>query len=288
MFFQHLKSRLFFMIQGTGFKIAISIIMVFCLCNTIFWAIYSSNSDALYEIQSTEALLIYEYSFFSQFFRLLVIFILLLPFSFSFYRDRRLGIKSVLQSKYGVRRYYVVNLITCFIGTFLAFFIPFMIEFGIDEILFTSDGITCSLGSRYSYNYGALVTGDNLGENDYGSGMLFRTLFIDYPQLYNLLYIVFFSFFMALLAVFVYSLSYWVKKYSLILLLPLFIIYTLQRKLEPVIIDITGVYVNPRMLDYVFVKQTSGIHWGYFGCLCLFFITVIIVSTEISMRRDQL
>ena len=289
MFLRHFCSRMKFMFCGLGFRITVMTVMILCLCNTMFWAIESASKDALYEIQSTEALLIHEYSFFSQVFKVLVLFLPLLPFSFSYYRDQRLGVKTVLQSKYGVRNYYLINLTTCFLGTFLSFLIPFLIEMGIDEALFTSNGIANTYGSKYSYNYCGFITGATEGDFVYGDGIIFKSLYLHNPVVYNLIYILMFSAFMGLLAVFVYSLSYWVKKYSMSLLLPVFIIYMLQRKIEPYTIELLGgTYVNPQMYDYIFIKQNGGLHWGYFGCLCLFFSLVTIICTVIKIKNDQL
>lgn len=289
MWFRHFCSRMKLMFCGIGFKVTAMTVMVLGLCNTIFWAINSSAMDAMYEIEATEAMLIQEYSFFSQVFKIMLLFLPLFPFCFSYYREQRLGIKAVLQSKYGVRNYYIINLLTCFLGTFLAFFIPFLIEMAIDWVVFASEGASNTYGAKYTFNYCGHITGDSYGEYVYGNGILFKSLYIHNPTLYALLFLVIFSAFMAVLAVFVYSLSYWVKKYSLVLLLPIFIIYMLQRKIEPYTMEILdGIYVNPRMFDYVFIKQNGGLHWGYFCTLCGCFVLVALISTAIKIIRDQL
>lgn len=288
MFIQHLSSRMKKMFNGLGFKVTFIVVLLFCLLNTVTYVYTDSKQDSLYEIQASEALLINEHSPFSYDFRMVTIFLLTLPFAFSYFRDYRLNIKPVLQTKYGVKQYYIVNLLTCFLGTFLAFFVPLIIEVVINELIFNLNGTSGTGMSLYSYNHSATLTGKNAGEVVYNPGLPLLRLYLNYPELYNVVYITLFSGFVSLMATFVYSISYWVKKYAMILLLPIFLIYTIQEKFTAYSVEIFNWSINFQAIDYCFVNWVHGIHWGYFISLCLFFLVFIVVSTGISMKRDQL
>jgi hypothetical protein len=111
----------------------------------------------------------------------------------------------------------------CFIGGFILFFIPFLTSIILNQITFPLQGSTL-WGALYDWNYSNDITGKNVIVNAAGYGLPFLKLYLYNPLLYNLLYTFIFSFFIAILSVFAYAVSFLVKQYKIFLLIPVYVI----------------------------------------------------------------
>ncbi len=95
------------MVNGKGFWIATIINFLLVFTNMIAYIIRDSGQNAVYGIQVSEATMINEYSYVSDFLKTVMIFICLLPFSFSYFKDKRLGMNQLYSQKLWGVNYYI-------------------------------------------------------------------------------------------------------------------------------------------------------------------------------------
>lgn len=265
------------------FWIGLSVMMLLCMLNTALWALICRNADVSMQVADANAFILNSGSPLFEVLMMGYLFILLLPYVFSYRRDSRLQIKQVLQVRMGRSRYYAANAIVCFICTFTAMLIPLLLENFVNGLLFKN-------GAAYGYSYNSMadITGKNVIISTVRSAIPFLELYIASPMNYNVLYAFLFSGFCALLAVFVYSLSFYVKKYGVILLLPLFILSQLQGQVDTVIELKADCYVNVNMRDYICIGSYFGQSILYITLLCLVLLAVSVLLICRKCKGDEL
>ncbi len=206
-------------------------------------------------------------------------FLALLPFSFSYLNDRKLGVTDVYISNGGIRKYYIAKQCACFAVTFLVFFIPIFIHLVQVYLTFPADGaiITELMMEEISYSHFLNTSG-----TDTGSGLraLLLQLLVQHPFLYDLFYTVLYSAYAGLVGMFGLSISYLLKpKHQLLLFLPYLILSRAAERILPCILS----YVSPGGV-------VAGLNDAYalFGIWLLFLAAVILVLNIKKIRSDQL
>ncbi len=277
------RSKLMF--TGIGFWVGMLCVLCLCLAQTILVSIGNMGVDQTLTTSAPAAFILYapDNSIPGGILRYIYIFILLLPFSFSYVNERKRNMTHCLQMRMGVRRYYYENLLLCFLGSFFMFFIPFAIQIGLNQVLFNSELI-----HGFTYNYMANISGDSWSTTLYTRGIPFKWLFINHPQFYNLLYGFFFSALCGIMSMFVYALSFSVKQYAVVLLLPLFVITQIQDKLVAISQELFGSYIELRMEEYVSVLGYRGQCVWYILGLVILFLGATYFLTERQCKGDQL
>lgn len=288
MFLNNLKFQLGIMFNKIGFKISFSFILIMSLANSLYWAKWSVGQDISMVPAASQAFILNSCAPLNSKLALLYIFVLLLPFSFSYLTDRRNNMLPILQTRCGIKNYYFSKMIATFIGTTIIFFIPFVISIILNQVIFPSEGLQVNGSELYSYNYTATITGSNVFAKTVGKSVPFIRLFLDHPQLYNVLYAFFFAVFTGILSVFVYSLSFLIKKYSIILLFPLFVLVLVQKKVDTIITAYSPLYVNVNMRDYLMIDSFYGLSLLYFLTLIIGSILVSLLLVSRKIVKDQL
>lgn len=136
------------MLNKTGFKASFTIVMVFCMAEVVmnsFGVKYMRGlddgfvgNDPSSVITTFEAFMLCEPSNMLSFIRLLFPFLCALPFSFSLLTDK-LTNTDVLFCAYGGKgRYVVSKAAATFIGSFVIFFVPLLIQLGLNYMIFDS------------------------------------------------------------------------------------------------------------------------------------------------------
>ena len=266
-----------------GFWIGFSVMMLLCMINTSLWAFACRNDDVSVQVANASAFILRYGSPLFEILMMSYIYILLLPFVFSYRRDNRLHISQVMQVRMGRSRYYAANAIVCFICTFTAMLIPLLLENFLNVIIFKNDVVY-----DYSYNAMADITGKNVMVDTVRSAVPFLKLYLDFSIRYNILYAFLFSGFCSLLAVFIYSLSLYVKKYVIVLFLPLLILTQLQEQADMAFEEMFDYYVNLNMKDYIFIGYYFGQSVLYITILCIVFLGISILLIWKKSKGDQL
>ena len=205
-------------------------------------------------------------------------FLALLPFSFSYLNDRKLGITDIYISNGGIRKYYIAKQCACFAVTFLVFFIPIFVHLVQVYLTFPADGavVTELMTTETSYNHFLNTSG-----TDTGSGLraLLLQLLVQHPFLYDLLYTVLYSAYAGLVGMFGLSVSYFLKqKLQLLLFLPYLLLSKAAESILPSILS----YVSPGAVIAGFDE------YALFWLWILFLAAVILVLNIKKIRSDQL
>jgi len=215
----------------------------------------------------------------------IVPFLVVFPYAMSFINDRQNRLLPLLQVRTGVKNYYLSKGIACFLGGFLTFFIPLVLNILLNQLTFPDSGITF-IGDLYDINYDARIAGSNIILETDWAGMWFPELFIGSPQGYNLLFAVIFSVAMGIFSVFVYSISFGIKK-KIMLLLPLYLIIITGSTLDLLLFD-KAPHMSYKVFFYLSVNAICGKNPMY---IYLFFLTMVVISyvmLSLQIRKDQL
>lgn len=268
------------MFTGTGFWISFMAVLFLCMLNTSLIAFKNIGLDVsqvwkvpyafiLFGLDTTWGGMILEYTY---------IFLLLLPFCFFYIKENKLNMVHCIQMRLGIRRYHYGNLLFSFIGAFLIFFVPFVIEIGINQIVFETRHI-------HTFNYTSMAS---ISGYIYGKAIPFKWLYINHIQLYNILYAFFFAAMSGLMSMFVYSISYYVKQYAIVLVLPLFVLGQVQNKVNLISEELFGKEIQFLTSEYLTVNGRRGLCVWYILGLAAVFLIVSVLIIERQCRKDQL
>ena len=202
------KNELKSVIKDFGFGLGFTCIMTMCMLNTALYAYQNMYSDVSEITHASGAFILNADSRLSGIFSIVYMFIILLPASFRHRKNVRNSTVMNIMVRTGVTGYYVIEVIACFIGTFLMLFLPLIIEICVNELVFPSKTVI-----DFSYNSMSTISGDNVLVKAYSSGIPFPSLFLSNPELYNFLYAFIFSFCCGIYASFVYALLLYIKNY---------------------------------------------------------------------------
>ncbi len=276
------RSKLMFC--GRGFWISLLAVIFLSMSNTILTAWNNRNLDVYQTVKAPFAFILYGGSggLIKSILQYTYIFLLLLPFCFSFVRDNKLKISSCLVARMGIRKYHYGNLFCCFLGSFLIFFIPFTAQILVNQVVFETKDV-----HSYLYNYLADISGDMWSENIYNRSLPFKWLYINHIQLYNLFYAFLFSLMAGIMSGFIYSISYYVKQYGIILVLPLFVLEQLQNKMTELSEEFFGKQISFLTSDYLMVNNARGLCVWYILGLTLMLVGISLFIVEYQCRKDQ-
>lgn len=257
------------MFQRTGFWIGFTAVMLLCMVNTVWAAVQNMRLDITQVARAQQVFILWREAPLHWVLEYVYIFLLLLPYAFSYKRDVKLKAKACMVMRTGVRSYYYGSLLICFIGTFVMFFVPFLIENTINAVLFPM---------QYYLGFGAI-----------DSGVIFKTLYAEHPLIYNLLCAGMFSAFSGLMSCFVLSISFWFNRHSLLLLLPLLLLVYVQNQLELASEAVFLKRLDLEMFEYIIADGGyGGRSAAYIAGMVIFFAAAAFVLTEIKCRHDQI
>lgn len=154
--------------------------------------------------------------YFVEVLQLLFPFIAALPFSDSFFEEKKNRTIEFCFSRTSNNIYYFSKLVACFIGGVVIMFFPLLINMLLNFIAFPLDSSVDSTNFSYVHSY--------LFDNVMETG-LFQTLFAENMYLYNFLYLVFLSVSSGLVAIIVYQISFLYQTKRIVLLGSFFAIY---------------------------------------------------------------
>lgn len=216
----------------------------------------------------------------------IVPFLVVFPFAMSYIDDKRNYILPIMQVRSGVRVYYVSKAVTCFLGGFFSFFIPMMIGILLNILTFPQSGITF-LGDCFDVNFNAAITGADVLIGTKWAGLWFPLLFIKSPDLYNVLFGIFFSMATGIFSTFIYVVSFMVKRQKLTLLLPFFLIISVLS-----IIDEFSMrhppYMCLKIMQYITVNAMYGKNPVYIYIILLTMILLSFAGIHRQIQKDQL
>jgi hypothetical protein len=211
-------------------------------------------------------------------------FIVVFPFGFSFIQDRDARVLAWHIRRSGQRRYFRSKLIVAFIGGFIVIAIPFLINM-----------LLCYATFPHNYNsdlqYYSWLTGENVFRDTVFAHKPFPSLFAYSLFLYNIVFLTIFSCFSGLLSMFTMGCSFFIRRYKIMLLIPLFVIFQAGSYLSGVIYDYNNQsirYFNTNLLDYIstdaFYGQSVPFIASFLSAICLF----IVIAYRYATRKEYI
>lgn len=271
-----------------GVKITFLGMLALCLYNTCRLAASYNGADILTLPAAAETFILRSDTPANSVLAMLYVFLIVFPFGFVNSTEKRLHRNLTVQTRTSVPMYYNVHLLCSFITTFVCFFVPLVFSLILNMMIFPSDGVSLSGGSVYMYNESASITGDNVFQNAVGKGESFIGLYLNHPQLYNLLYSFFFAGFSGICGMFVNSLSNFVRGWNIFLLVPIYALTWIQEKIDGVFSSgsTEDLYFNCCMTDYLMIRSYYGKSALYIIILTAVLLAASLILTRMAYRKE--
>lgn len=284
MFFRSFRTQFYIMIHQMGFQLCFMIVLLCGLVNTAFWQV--SNYGGIREdgVDVAEAFLLNDCSRVVDVFFMLSLFLLMLPYCFSGLKNRNLHTDLLHVVRGNTRSYYAAGGVTAFCGTFLAFFLPLLIELLVNQIFFTSTGRMANGCSIYDLNGGGGLVGTTIVESlvvNPGLCMIPIGLYISHPLLYNMLYALLYSTFMGIASVMMYGFSLYFNK-NIYLFFPMYILYFVILRIGDIIYSFVDRIIAYDFFQYFRVTNNMDLSYTY---ICSVTICMLIVSVVLILRK---
>ena len=272
----NLKNQINIFKTRGNFKFAFSIMFIICLLSFIYNVImyygeYMPNVKSfrdLYIGTSTNT--------FSNIIVLLLPFIVVLPFCDSFIEDKhknRLPIIFQLSSK---KEYYLSKYIACGLAALIVTFFPLMLNLILNVIAFPSESASSLTGLASNQDWTYAVS------SEFMTIMPFKTLFISYPFLYCIIYILFYCVYSVAGSLFTFSLAYYINN-RILCILPFFVISTLTNILSSVFFNHFNIDLT--ISNYIISSNISeGINYIAFFIEILLFLIISIILLMHSIK----
>ena len=281
MMFKHtlsMQTRLMF--RQRAFAFCFGINMLYILATFVFYVLTQRGQDVSTILSPSSAFALNSESVFYPVFINVVPFITVLPFAMSFMTDKMNDITPIIQSRTGIKNYYVSKALVCFIGGFAVFFIPLIINMLLNLMIFPQSGITI-FGDIFDRNYSATITGSNVMVETVQKGILFLRLYLYSADLYNLLFALIFSLSMGVLSVFNFVMSFILKRHKILLFIPIYLIIIILNTLDSLLENNTP-FVSYKVMTYLSVNA----HFGKSVFFISSFFIVVIACSIIMMTRQ--
>ncbi|MBQ7755685.1 MAG: hypothetical protein IJ401_00045 [Oscillospiraceae bacterium] len=268
MFFNTFKSRLSLCFKQNGFLFSMTLMMIFSVGTFIYNALHFKNLDTSQIIGATNLLATSARSVYIGYFEMLFPFIAIMPFCFSYITDRQQNNISVISIRGSRKSYYFSSLLTAFIGGFLIIFIPLLVNFILNVTTFPLDSMLDDTNmNTYSFSH---IT-------EYWKKYVFAYLYVKNPVIHNLLFILIPSVFSGNVCVFVYAVSFFFKRYKLLLFLPFYAVHYVLSALE------SKFKINVYYFRYI--TQLEVLNGKSVGFFIFFNVMLVGISLIILLRK---
>lgn len=223
MFFNTLKSRLSLCLRQNGFLLSMTLMMIYSIGTFIFNVLQFKNLDTSQIIGATNLLATSARSVYIGYFEMLFPFLVIMPFCFSYMTDKQQNNISVISIRGSKKSYYLSSWMTAFIGGFIIIFIPLLLNFLLNISTFPLNSMLDDTNMN-TYSPAHI--------EDYWCKYLFANLYVKNPIVHNLLFVLIPSVFAGNVCVFVYAVSFFIKRFKLLLFLPFYWVHYVLSALE--------------------------------------------------------
>lgn len=219
--------------------------------------------------------------------QLLFPFLVIFPYGMSFYEEARDGTILYIQIRNGRKQYYISQLIVCFIGGFLIIAIPFIINILLNTIIFPADANDyVSTYNKYTDNWIGSITGSSVIFPVWSKGYLLKGMFVNHPQLYNVLFALLSGGVAGIMSMLAYAFSLFVKKGRLFIFFLVYLFFQIFSMIDSVMFnrwDETNTYVCTNITMYISngLLQVGRVYWIFY----IFLLFVVLFVIKIVKRR---
>jgi hypothetical protein len=211
-------------------------------------------------------------------------FLCVLPFSFSLFVDRSTRISDIVISRCGKRRYYFSKAAAAFTGGFLIFFIPIAVS-----TVLTNSFYSHSVIDLFDPNFSTLTAGDKefLTMRD-----LMLEILLFSPVLAELLAAFLLSVYAGACAVFALALSCAVRRFAVLIFVPVFLLTKLFELAQSMIIADHGyTYFHIDPMKYTVISSDNPFYGRPYWLFAAEIAVILALSAAVlftASRRDQL
>ena len=269
--------------RSLGFLFSFTVFMIMCIINMMMLAWRCRGISSSNAVTAAEAFILRTDVPMNDLLRTLYVFLIVFPAGFMAYKNNKLNITPVFRSRVPAYKYAVAEALNGFLSGFLCFFIPLAVSIALNSIVFSNRET-----ALFSYNYAASLTGDNVFQNTISKGVPFLSLFINHPQVYNLLYALIFSFFCGILSMFICAAANLIKSLPIFLFLPVYLIHYVMQRADSIISSkgTEYLYINYDMTDYIMIRTFYGKSLLYFVILCMALIIISAVLYGLNYKYE--
>lgn len=249
-----------------------------CIINTLFGILsfahqcfISSGKDIMYAVDANAAFCLSAYTDWN-FIEPLYPFLLPLSFAITVVLQRKSGSISYLELHSSPQIVYLSELIVGFVSSFIVFFFPFLLNNVICNFFLPHNG-NVQFGIMGMPSYTEALTGENLIISVPEKPLPFLHIYLANPFLYNMVYVLLFAVFSAIMGLWLTAFSLFIKQHIILLFFPPFVLFTLQESLTQVsyqraLSDKNLICFNYSLLDYCVPFSFLGKDFTYFTLSC--------------------
>lgn len=208
------KSQCAIMFSKQSFWIAFFGVLIYALATYLHYVQKYLGQDVSIMCEWREITCINSTNDFFDYFKLLFPFLIVLPFATSYFQDNYYKMECAFARRMGRKKYFVAKGITCFLGGIMIILIPFLINLVLTYITFPQTGNLYEGSFIYTH----------LAWECYGDSYPAVAVFFSHPFFYESIFCVALSLFAGIFSVLAYVCSFWVKKYMLLIFLPVYLL----------------------------------------------------------------
>lgn len=281
---EYLKYNLRLMWKRKSFQFVFWGMILLCIVQPVYYVIKYWGSY-IYELPSADTLYIANsgsdiWSYIQQLFSFLIV----LPFGFSYLDEKKFGVNLYLQSRGERKAYYYSQLIACFIGTAMVILLPFLINIALNGIIFPINGNDyISTYDAYDYNWCSKIMGNGFKDKTLFQGHILKSIFIEHPQLYNVIYALIGGISSGVMGMFVYAISILVEKNRIWVLIINYLFFSVFTVLDRVIENIFPIYINVNLTEYLSDGHFN--HGRVYPIYIAFLLLEVFISIGIVRRQ---
>lgn len=298
------RMQFFVMVNKKEFKLAFS--FTFCWALYCYWyeVKQQTGTDLMVYWDATQFYCGSNLHPLWYYFTFLFPILVVLPYATSYIVERANGTSILLISKMGVQRYILSKVIVCFIGGFLIIMLPFLINYILCQVTFPHTNNI--MGAYYgTEGYDGMLTGTYYAIHVQNIQLPFLKLYLNYPHLYYIWYIVLLSTLSGVFGVILLCFSFLIRRGRIFLFIPLFVLLKLMNVLteysyknagsnpfSPLEVESMGYkegpeYVCYNLLEYVNPFGERGQNTIYLFCVAVIIVTFCSICIKFAIKKEM-
>lgn len=222
-------------------------------------------------------------------FTMLYPFLIVLPFATSYVDDYQNRLLPVYISRTSRWSYYVSKLLAGFLGTALMVGLPLLVNLLLCNLFLTHNYNSWWGAYQLSPYYNGLL-GEGVMYESVSQQLPFLGMYLRSPLLYNLWYLLIFSTFSGLLGCLVLSMSFLLRKWKVVLFLPIFALFQVLRSADGLSLSRAiagqGFYFSCDPFYYVAPSFSVALSGWYALVFCLAAVGVILLFLYYGVKRE--
>ncbi|MDD6728979.1 MAG: hypothetical protein PUE08_07160 [Eubacteriales bacterium] len=272
-----IKSQLYILLNRKQYKFILAVSIALSLLSFAFYA-FADFGQYMPDIKSfRDTSIISSKNMFSSILFTVLPILSVVPFCDSYIDDKKNNRLPVIFQLCSREQYFYSKLFVCAYSTVLTVGVPVFINLILGAAAFPdiSTADLTGLASNQAFLY--------LADSEYMTTLAFKNLFISYPFLYSLIYVIFITLYAGVGAMLTYSLSFYFKNRAMIVV-PFFVFNTLLNIISSFTLSNFGFEIS--MSDYVLSENISrGINYLAFFAIIILMLALSIVLSRINIKK---